>query len=291
MNQQYRRIRRGLGHFFKGVVVGVANIIPGVSGGTIAVTLGIYDRLVIAVNALLSRSRDVLPEVPFLGAVAAGVLAGVFLFAGSFERVYSSYPVEVAFLFMGLILGGLGPLWHTASRHRIRPLHSLPFLLALAAALSLLLVTPTRLGAELPELSAGVSLLLIASGAAAAAAMVVPGISGSLILVLLGTYGPILHAVGNRNLVALGLVMIGVVFGGITITRLMAILLKRAPAATYSAIIGLVLGSVPRLFPGFPEGATLVAAIAAFSLGFAAAIILVPRERRRAAVTTPQQGR
>ncbi len=283
MNQQIRRIRHGLGHYLKGVVVGVANIIPGVSGGTIAVTLGIYDRLILAVNALLSRSRAVLPEVPFLAAVAGGVLSGVFLFAGAFEHVYSAYPFEVAFLFMGLILGGLGPLWHTASRYRIRPYHGLHFALALAALLSLLLVSPADLGTELPELSAAVSLLLIASGAAAAAAMVVPGISGSLVLVLLGTYGPILHAVASRNLVALGLVMIGVVFGGIIITRLMALLLQRAPAATYSVIFGLVLGSVPRLFPGFPEGATVAAAIAAFSLGFAAAILVVPRDQRRAA--------
>lgn len=284
MNQQCRRIGRGLGHFLKGVVVGIANIIPGVSGGTIAVTLGIYDRLILAVNALLSRSRTVLPEIPFLAAVAGGVLTGVFLFAGAFEYVLAAYPVEVAFLFMGLILGGLGPLWHTATRYRIRARHGLPFLIALGAVLSLLLVSPADLGTEMPELSAAVSLLLIGSGAAAAAAMVIPGISGSLVLVLLGTYGPILHAVASRDLVALGLVMIGVVFGGIAVTRLMALLLQRAPAATYCVIIALVLGSVPRLFPGFPEGATLAAAIAAFSLGFAAAILIQPREKRRAAV-------
>ena len=283
MKQLYLGARRGAAHFAKGTVIGIANIVPGVSGGTIAVVLGIYDRLIAAINAILARNRAAIAELPFLALVTAGVLCGIFFFAGAFEHLYVIYPHEIAFLFLGLILGGLGPLWHTAARYRLRPWHALPFVAGIALVLLLLLTLSTsgEFGGRLPPLSATVSLLLIASGAAAAAAMVVPGISGSLILLLMGTYGPILHAVSERNLAALALVMLGVCIGGIAVTRLIAFVLQRAPAAAYSAIMGLVIGSLPRLFPGIPEGPRLIAAVAAFALGFAIAIMIEPREHRR----------
>ncbi|TVQ37926.1 MAG: DUF368 domain-containing protein [Spirochaetaceae bacterium] len=288
MKQFYTRLRRGAAYVTKGTVIGIANIIPGVSGGTVAVALGIYDRLIRAINGLLGRSRGALAELPFLALVAVGVLAGIFVFAGAFEHLYAFYPAEVAFLFLGLILGGLGPLWHTASRYRLRPRHAVACLAGLVLVLSLLLVTPAEFGGQLPQLSATVAMTLILSGVVAAAAMVIPGVSGSLVLLLIGTYGPILHAVSDRNLAALALVMLGVVIGGIAVTRIVAILLQRAPATAYSAVIGLVLGSVPRLFPGFPEGTALVASVAAFALGFAIAIIIEPRDRRR--TTAPARG-
>ena len=291
MKQLYLGVRRGAAYFAKGTVIGVANIIPGVSGGTIAVVLGIYDRLIAVINAILARSRAAITELPFLAAVTAGMLCGIFFFAGAFEHLYVIYPNEIAFLFLGLIVGGLGPLWHTASRYRLRPWHVLPFLggLALVLALVLTLSTSAEFGGRLPPLSATVSLLLIASGAAAAAAMVIPGISGSLILLLMGTYGPILHAVSERHLAALALVMLGVCIGGIAVTRLIAFVLQRAPAAAYSAIMGLVVGSLPRLFPGIPEGPGLIAAVAAFALGFSTAIMIEPREHRRTRGRPPQE--
>ena len=235
----------------RGAVIGVSNIIPGVSGGTMAVSMGIYDRVIYAVNNLFKQFkknfRDLLP-------IIIGVLIGLFAFAALIGTLLGTKSSEIPmtrlptnFAFIGLILGGLPAIYKRVNMKSAKIPGVVLFLIFLALVVVLPLLNPPE--ARTVDHSIGTILLMIPLGAIASSTMVIPGISGSMILMLLGYYNPVINAMNDlragdwSSLAILAPYVVGLLVGIVFIAKLMNFLLKKHAALTFSAIFGLVIGS------------------------------------------------
>lgn len=262
----------------RGFVIGVANVIPGVSGGTLAVVLGIYERLITSIDRLFRLRTGWMVSGFFVFQVLLGAGIGIVTLAHFMEGLLERYPYGMAFLFMGLILGSIPSLVGQLETPKVSPGGIAAFVVAFAV------VAVTSGGAEglgLQYLPGGFRTLglFFLSGVAGAAAMVVPGISGSFVLVLLGTYTAVLYAVNNRDLIFLAVLALGALLGVVLVTRLIAYLLRRFHRLTYSAIIGLVAGSVVALWPGMPQGESVLLSLILFVGGAGLALLFGSRNR------------
>ncbi|ACM22699.1 DUF368 domain-containing protein [Thermotoga neapolitana] len=261
-------------YFFSGVLMGAANIIPGVSGGTIAVLMGIYDRLIEAINSLFSRDFK---SLKILLPAGFGLLAGVFGFARLLEISLIRYPVPTHFFFVGLVIVS----FVKAKEFFSLSLKNLIFFIFGILCVFLLSFSG---GAE----SGGEGLFVLpVAGFVAAAAMVVPGISGSLILLMFGVYDSILSMVSHLLIDKLLVFGSGVVLGIFVSIKVMGFLLRRFREETYSFIGGMILASLYRVFPKeivledlFPSVLTLSASLV---FGF----LLLKLERRLSAAQNP----
>ncbi|MDE7252105.1 MAG: DUF368 domain-containing protein [Acetatifactor sp.] len=238
----------------KGMVIGIANIIPGVSGGTMMVAMGIYDKLIHCITHLFSEFKK---SVLFLLPIAVGM--GIAIVASSFglEYLFANFPLQTNLLFIGLILGGLPAIWKNVKGNSIRAGHILSFLIFFALVAGLAIVGEREgAAADLSFNLINVAKLFVV-GVIASATMVIPGVSGSMILLLMGYYNPIINSISDfiRALLALnvdgilqgfGVLIpfgIGVVVGIFAIAKLVEIIFEKAPMYAYWAIIGLIVAS------------------------------------------------
>lgn len=225
-----------------GMIVGVANIIPGVSGGTMAVVLNIYDRLISSVSNL---RREFKKSVLFLLPIGIGAVVGIVLFSKLIEFLLTTYPLATNFFFIGLIVGSIPMIYKRATEQRFRAVSLAPFLIFLVGMLVLSSFSGGAMSGEVvTTLSAGVFIKLTVCTAIAAAAMILPGVSGSMVMVILGTYNTVLTAISAMNIMILIPVLLGVLIGIGGGAKIIDICLKKWPQATFFAILGLVLGSI-----------------------------------------------
>lgn len=238
----------------KGMVIGIANIIPGVSGGTMMVAMGIYDKLIHCITHLFSEFKK---NVLFLLPIAIGMLIAVI--GGSFgiEYLFTNFPIQTSTLFIGLIIGGLPAIWKNVKGNSIKFGHIIAFLVFFAIV-AVMAVIGEKEGTS-ADLTFNLvnSLKLLGVGVVAAATMVIPGVSGSMMLMLMGYYNPIISAINDfiRALVAFdwnGIMQgvgvlapfgIGVVVGIFAIAKLIEIIFSKFPLYAYWAIIGLIVAS------------------------------------------------
>ena len=279
----------------RGCAIGIANIIPGVSGGTLAVSMGIYDKIISSVTGLFRHFRkSVTTLLPYGIGMAVGLLGLSFII----EFLFARYPLPTILLFIGLILGGVPAIWHKIRGQKIDAIGVVLFILFFA----LLVLLPVIAGEERTDLVLTPSILtgvkLFFAGMIASATMVIPGVSGSMILMSLGYYAPILssitafvRAVLDFNisaalaecavLVPFG---IGVLVGIFAIAKLIEFLLARFETYTYCAVLGLVAASPISIFTAFriprPSFFILILSPIALAAGFAAAYFLGKHEDR-----------
>ena len=244
-----------------GVIIGVANIIPGVSGGTMAVVLNIYDKLIDSVS---NFRKDFKKSIMFLLPIGIGAVIGIVAFSKLIELLLTNYPLATNFFFIGLILGSIPMIFKRATEDRFRPSSLVPFLLFLIGMLVLSSFSDgTMSGEVVSQLSAGIFINLLVCSAIAAAAMILPGVSGSMVMVILGTYNTVLTAISSMNILMLVPVGIGVLIGIIGGAKVIDLCLKKFPQATFFAILGLILGSIYPLIAnaGFSFSAEGIVAI------------------------------
>lgn len=241
-------------NIIKGAIIGIANIIPGVSGGTMAVSMGIYDQLIHCITHLFSELKK---NLKFLIPIFLG--AGIGLVGLSFviEYLFDVAPFETNLLFIGLIIGGLPAMWKRVKGNTIKIPHVVAFVLFFALVVGLAAFGNAE-GADVviePGFSNGIMLFIV--GIIAAATMIIPGVSGSMILLLLGYYNPIVSEINNfiRALVALDFAALwrgvlifvpfglGVVAGIFGIAKIIEIVFQKFPLLAYWAIIGLIVSS------------------------------------------------
>jgi putative membrane protein len=233
------------------MAMGSADIVPGVSGGTIALLLGIYETLLGSIRSLTDRAfleallqrrlRDALEMVPwrFLLALGSGILLAALTLARVLSWLLENQPVFLWSFFTGLVLAsvfvvtGRVPGWNVP--------RLLQFAIGAAGAYLLVGMVP----AQTPE----TPLFLLLSGALAICAMILPGISGAFILVLLGKYQYVLDAVNNMDVVTIAIVGVGAIAGLVSVARLLSWLLARYHDATMAFLGGLMLGSLRKLWP------------------------------------------
>ncbi|MEE6273144.1 DUF368 domain-containing protein [Georgenia wangjunii] len=247
----------------RGFVMGAADIVPGVSGGTVALVLGIYERLVAAIRAGagvlgalarrdLAGARNQLRGIPWvwLLSLLAGILLAVALLSAALERVLEEHPQAAAGLFFGLIVGAIVISWRLVRRRTWRT----AAVAAVAAALLFVLVgLQSGTGDHGAEAVTRPAWMFFAAGAVAICAMILPGISGSFILVLLGMYAEVLGAVNERDLLVLGLFVLGAAVGLASFSTLLSWLLLHHHDVVLAALIGLMVGSLRILWP-WPGG-------------------------------------
>lgn len=238
----------------RGMVIGVANIIPGVSGGTMAVAMGIYDKMIHAATHLFSDFKN---SMRVLLPIVIGAAVAVVVVARIIEFCFGVAPIQTNLFFIGLILGSLPMMAQKVKGNRLRVSHVISFALffAIVVAFSLLGEGEGR-SAELAISVIG-ALKLFGVGVIAAATMVIPGVSGSMMLMLMGYYNPVLKTINSfvSNLANMdmggllhdcGLLVpfgIGVVIGIFAIAKVIEKIFESFPLQAYWAIIGLIVAS------------------------------------------------
>lgn len=271
----------------RGAVIGLANIIPGVSGGTMMVSMGIYDTLISCITHLFRQFRkSVMTLLPY----AIGMVAAIVLGAFGLKAAFSSFPLPTNALFIGLILGSVPMILKQMKGERIGVPGAVLFV-ALFALVVVLKAIETDRSVEI-VLSVGEVVKLFFLGCIASATMVIPGVSGSMILKTLGYYEPIVTGAITGLTSALaggewGLVMhnvgillpfgIGVVVGIFAIAKFIEVMLAKWKGWTYCAILGMVAASpVVILMDGSiyagADAVIIVASVVALAVGVVVAL-------------------
>lgn len=259
-----------------GVFIGIANVVPGVSGGTIAVICNVYDKLVILSSFNLKQIRRIWKDILSL---TLGIGAGILLFAKLMTILYTAYPVQTSFFFLGIILGSIPFLYQKirtilmdeVSGRSTRCVSAVTVLCTvLGCALMLWMFFLKRGGVYAPmvvTVDSAAALKRAVWGVLAAAAMLLPGISGSFVLVVLGAYQTVLQAVAGFNMQVLLPFGFGVLVGLIVAARLITMVFEKFPAQMYGFILGLVAGSMLYLYPAScqPFSMRILSAIALFA--------------------------
>lgn len=238
----------------QGMVVGIANIIPGVSGGTMMVAMGLYDKLIHAITHLKSEFKN---SMKLLIPIFIGAGIAIVALSRLFEFLLEYYPIPTNFAFCGLIAGSLPFIFKKVKGHTVTAGKIIAFLIFFAIVILMAVMGETSGNAA--DVSFGVVnvVKLLFVGIIAAATMVVPGVSGSMMLMLLGYYDTILKTINNfiDALIAFNISQlaiqcsvlipfgIGVVLGIFLIAKLIEFIFSKAEIHAYYAIIGLILAS------------------------------------------------
>lgn len=276
-------------NIMKGILIGIANAIPGVSGGTMMVSMGIYDEIIGCVTNLFSQlKKSILTLLPYMIGMGVGIVG----LSYGIKYLLTNFPLQTSMIFIGLILGGIPILAEHVKGKKLGIMNGVIFLLFFALIIILQTMGDVESSYAAIELSVVEVIKLFLIGIIAAATMVVPGVSGSMILMLMGYYYPIINTVtslvdnlraGNIEgmLLACGVLApfgIGVVVGIFVIAKIIEILLKNFESYTYCAILGLVLASpfailigngIPALNP-----IIIITSIITFLIGFGVAFFL-----------------
>ncbi|MBU0683990.1 MAG: DUF368 domain-containing protein [Candidatus Omnitrophota bacterium] len=258
-----RAIRETVILFIKGGAIGVANIIPGVSGGTLAVVLGVYDRLIEAIAYFFKKPEKRKEYIFFLMKVFTGAACAVILLVNVMDFFLKEHFFETMFLFMGLILGGIPCVVTSHKDMKIRTSRILSFVLGMIIILGLSMLAKKYGGDVVPVLDVSLlnnkALLMIGvAGFLAGGAMIIPGISGSFILVLMGQYAVIISAVKCLAVKPLIFMAIGAGFGILVFSRVIEVCLEKITAITYYFILGMIVASFYKIFPGIPTDKIVV---------------------------------
>ncbi len=239
-------------NIIRGIVMGITDLIPGISGGTIAMVMGFYQDLIAAINGLFSKNWR--KHLLFLLPLLAGIGISLVSFSRMIEWLIAHHSLPLFFFFNGLILGILPFLLRKANyKQTFRLGH---YLLLILAALFVVATGFTR-EENMEAIWTNFGLVeygyLFFSGWLASSAMILPGISGSLIFLLLGVYPTVIHSISNFRFSVLVVIGLGIVIGLILTSKLIQFLFRKYSTATFAAMIGLVLGSLVVIFPGLPQ--------------------------------------
>lgn len=249
----------------KGFIVGSTMMVPGVSGGSMAMVLGIYDKLISSISSFF---RDWKSNTVYLISFAIPALLGIILCAKPISSVIDRFPVVSMFFFIGLVFGSLPMLYKTARIERIKISHIVSFIIGAAIVISMAFLPPMGGSEASLEMDVATFFLQILAGIAVAIGFILPGISTSYLLLLLGTYDFVMLAISSLNIVALIPFVLGFVLGVILLTRVLEICMQRYPQITYTMIIGFLIGSLYTVYPGTPSGQEILYSLIAFVIGF-----------------------
>ena len=273
----------------RGVVIGVANIIPGVSGGTMMVSMGIYDKIIGCINNLFkSIKSSIRTLLPYLIGMALGIFGLAKLITVCLDR----FPLPTSFMFIGLIFGSLPIILKRIKGDRNGKVSIIALLCGFVLVVGLQILGAGNGSDASMNMNVGLVVILFLMGVIASATMVIPGVSGSMMLMLLGYYNPIVGTISSlvdaliardfgAILSCVGILLpfgIGVIVGIFAIAKLIEVLLKKYPSQTFSFILGLVVASPVAILmeTGF-AGATVlmvIISIVTFAAGFVAALKL-----------------
>ena len=280
------KIKEFFKNFFSGAVIGVAMIIPGVSGGTVAVLLNIYDKLI---NALGNIRKNFKANVAFLLPLLLGVVAAFAAMYFPLEFALERAPFPTVMLFVGLMIGSFPKLFKDSKAFGFKKINILSPALPFIAIIAICVINLYFAAGEAdlsPDMPVWGYFAIIGIAMLGSCALVVPGVSGSMLLMLFGYYQPILDLIKTLTsdfghaILVLALFGVGIIVGFFSIAKLMKFLLQKFPRGTRWAIIGFVLGSIPAIFivfdyAGSPmDGLQVAAGMVLWALGMVATYAL-----------------
>ena len=284
-----------------GLALGAANIVPGVSGATLAVIFRVYDRLIESINTLFSDTKRALL---FLVPVGLGMVIGILVVGTVLDGFFDRFSFQTSAFIAGLVAGGIPFIYSQAvSKDGKKPGYYIVAAVAAAVIVILVLVTPEAGTQAAGDFSWRVAILLFTGGMAAAAAMVVPGVSGAMVLMLFGLLPTVMDTISQitsylaspldfsllRPVIQVAAPLgLGIVAGILIASKLIAFLLKRYFTVTYFAILGMVIGTIFAVFhnpdtyqsvDGMTAGVIIFGMIA-FLLGMIIALMFGKRQPR-----------
>ena len=280
-----------------GICIGIAFIIPGFSGGSVAAILGIYEKLVGTIADIFKNfKKSLITLLPIAIGMACGIISLLFPLSWALE----AFPIPTVSIFVGLAIGGIPSITDKLhGRPTVGNASIFVITLALAAALSFL---PVSADVDLFNLNFGGYVILFFVGLLGSSALVIPGISGSMLLLILGYYNPIVNLATDHllklrdvgiSILVLGSAALGIAAGFFLISTIMKHLLKFHQRSTYFAILGFILGSLPTVFistakeSGLTLGELMPSALYWFisallaMLGFALSFALIIYSRKK----------
>lgn len=247
----------------KGFIVGSSMLIPGVSGGTMAIILGIYDDLIHAISTLKSDLKS--NGVALLQFGLAAVL-GIVLLSGPMLNAVTAWEKPMMFLFLGAIIGSFPPLYKKATTDKVKNVNKWAALVGAGIAYLITLFPKGMLEFE-PGFHLMSFLMLFIAGIVIAIALILPGISASYVLLMFGMYDLTLRAIRHFDIAYLVPLIIGTVVGTFLTAGIIEREMKKHPQFTYMLIIGFMIGSLIEVFPGLPTGIEILLCTATFGLG------------------------
>ncbi|WP_304065963.1 DUF368 domain-containing protein [Megamonas hypermegale] len=250
--------------FGKSLIVGSTMLVPGVSGGSMAMILGIYTKLIHAVSSFM---KDKLHSAFFLSVFLAGSLLGIVSFSKPILHLIETYPMPMLYFFMGAVAGSVPLMLRQAKITYFSwttPVYIvLGFLIVFFFETTPISTVTADEGADWYTY-----LMLVIAGFIAAIALVLPGISVSYMLLLLGLYDETMRAASEFYLPFLLPLGFGLVAGILLTTKLLEKLMNEHPRPTFLVILGFILGSLLELYPGIPAGSEIIICMIALVLGF-----------------------
>lgn len=271
----------------RGSLLGVANIMPGVSGGTLAISMGIYDKIIYAITHL---RKDFKNSVRILTPIGIGVILGFAGLSFVIRWLFNEYPLQTNLLFVGLVLGGIPEILKPIRTERVNLVRILAFVFFffLVAVLPLLNISGEE---AVMDMSVSTAVKMFGIGVISAATMVVPGVSGSMILLLLGYYQPLLDEITGcingflfmnadqmiRGILILAPAAAGLGVGIIVIAKIVEYLLEHYKVTTYWGILGLIIASPVGILMEMHNVSVNAAAVVTGILAFLAGLLVANR--------------
>lgn len=268
----------------RGVVVGIANAIPGVSGGTMMVSMGIYDKLIYSVTHLFKQPvKSIKTLLPYFIGMAIGIVGLAFAIVAMFEHI----PFQTCMLFIGLILGGVPILTGHLKGVRFNLSHAVVFLIFFGSIILLQIFGGQ--GSDVALTVTPISLFkLVLVGIVAAATMVIPGVSGSMMLMTMGYYYPVIGSVKDfitalvafdaPKIIHICMILIpfgiGVVVGIFAVAKLIEMLMDKYEALTYCGIMGLVVASPVVILMSAPLAGMSVVTVLTGAVTFVVGVVI-----------------
>jgi putative membrane protein len=260
----------------KGFIIGSSMSVPGVSGGTMAILLGIYDKLI---GAISNFFKDLKGNIIFLMKFCIGAGVGICSLAFVISWLLEKFSFPVSFFFLGAVIGGIPALYKKTKESPLRVSSGAYFLLGLIVVISIGFLPVGNFNITS---GSGLSyfLMLLLTGVIIALALVLPGISTSHMLLVLGMYDSMLLAITKFDVVYIGILGVATLIGIFLITKPLEFVMNKFPHQTYCMIIGFVLGSTSEIFkdkiiPAIPNNAgltwwipSILLAISTFALGY-----------------------
>lgn len=238
------KLKDNLMLMLKGFIIGSSMSVPGVSGGTMAILLGIYDKLIGAISNFL---KDIKGNTIFLIKFCIGAGVGIASLARVIKWLLETFPIPVSFFFLGAVIGGIPALYQKTKQTKLKVSSAIYFLLGLVIVISIGFIPVGNI-----DVGAGSGLghyvMLLVTGIIIALALILPGISTSHMLLVLGMYDSMLLAITEFDVVYIGILGIATLIGIFLITKPLEWTMNQFPHQTYCIIIGFVLGSTSEIF-------------------------------------------
>ena len=240
--------------FIKGFIMGIANIIPGVSGGTLAIILGIYEEFIGALSHLFSNLKK---NLKFIVPIAIGMLASIATMSNVIDYSFNHFPLATSLFFVGLVIGGIPLLTKKVKGKTDSKMIFNIIVFALTFSLVIFMacaefIFDGGLAVSFAHMTLLGFILLFLVGILAAGTMVIPGVSGSLVLMLVGYYRPVIKTIKSlvhfdniaHNAMIVLVFGLGIVFGIVAIAKLFEYLFKKHETITYYGVLGFIYASI-----------------------------------------------